>query len=259
MASREDPADRARRLARRDLAELLADLRATRVSLGLSQADVARAAGISRQLLGRYERDELGRNSWEQLAAIAGVLGVRLRIGSYPDGQPVRDEVQLRLLGAFRARLHPSLAWRTEVPLPIPGDRRAWDAALIGDDGWTGVEGISRVGAVDATVRRVNLKHRDDPRMGRVVLLVNDTSRNREALRGSLAVLRADFPLGTREVMAALEAGRQPALNGIVLLRVPSAAVRPQPVHSGDKTVDGGPSARPTFVDKPLGAVGAPP
>jgi transcriptional regulator with XRE-family HTH domain len=259
MPTREDPADRARRMARRDLRELVGDLRASRIALGLSQADVARAAGISRQLLGRLERDELGRTSWQHLAAIAGVLGLRLRIGSYPDGEHVRDHVQLRLLDALRTRLHPSLSWRTEVPLPIAEDRRAWDAMAIGADGWTAIEGISRIGAVDATVRRAKLKQRDDPRVASLVLVVNDTTRNRDALRAALSSVRADFPLGTRDVIAALGAGHAPSGNGIVLLRAPAPPIRPQAVHIGGKVVDGRRAVTRTFVDKPVGAPGPSP
>ena len=102
-------------------------------------------------------------------------------------GRPatLRDRVQLRLLEAFRSRLHPSLSWRTEVPLPIGGDRRAWDAVIGAPDGLVGIEGLSRIGAADATIRRVNLKLADDPRISRAVLVVNDTARNRSALRAA--------------------------------------------------------------------------
>ena len=49
----------------------------------------------------------------------------------YPDGDPVRDAAQLGLLERFRRRLPAGARWETEVPLPIQGDRRAWDA-LVG-------------------------------------------------------------------------------------------------------------------------------
>ena len=49
-----------------------------------------------------------------------------------------------------------------------------------------------------------------------------DTVRNRESLRLGAATIRADFPLDTRDVIGALAAGRTPALNGVVILRIPS-------------------------------------
>jgi transcriptional regulator with XRE-family HTH domain len=253
MPTRDEPAGRARRRAMRQLRDLVADIRASRISLGLSQQEVARAAGVSRDLIGRLEREELERLPFGDLAAIASTLGLDLRIGAWPAGDPLRDQVQLRLLEAFRLRLHASLTWRTEVPLPISGDRRAWDAVVGTPDGLVGIEGLSRIGAVDATIRRANLKLGDDPRISRAVLVVNDTARNRSALRAGIATVRAEYPLQTREVMAALSAGETPRLNGVVVLRLPSRERRPQAVHIGGNVVDARGAARPKFVDKPVG------
>jgi transcriptional regulator with XRE-family HTH domain len=233
--------------------ELLADIRASRISLGLSQQDIGRAAGVSRDLVGRLEREQLDRLPSGELAAIASTLGLDVRIGAWPAGDPLRDHVQIRLLEAFHARLHPSLSWRTEVPLPISGDRRAWDAIVGTPEGLVGIEGLSRIGAADATIRRANLKVADDPRVSRVILVVSDTARNRNALRAALATMRADYPQQIREVLADLASGTAPRLNGVVLLRIPSDARRPQPVHSGGKTVDAGGARRTKFVDKPVG------
>ena len=223
--------------------------------MGRTQAWIARAIGVSPALVGRLERHELRDTSAGHVAAYAAVLGLAVRITAYPEGEPVRDRVQLRLLGALRDRLHPSLAWRTEVGLPIQGDRRAWDAVAIGDDGWTAFEGISRFGVVDATLRRVNQKHRDDPRIARVVLVLADTVRNRSALADAAATIRAEYPLDTRTVLGALASGKAPALNGVVILRVPRRdAVRPQAVHTGVELVDDRSAEARGFVDNRLGS-----
>ncbi len=205
------------------MADIATDLRGTRHAMGLSQATVASAAGISRSYVGRLERNEVAAPNLDHLASTAAALGLRLRFALYPDGEPVRDRVQLRILELLRARIHPSIAWRTEVPLPIPGDRRAWDAVAMADDGWTGLEAISRLGAVDATLRSVNQKQRDDPRVARVILAIADTTRNRAALRAAIASVRAEYPLDTRTVLAAFGAGRSPPLSGIVLVRIPGS------------------------------------
>ena len=223
--------------------------------MGRTQAWIARAIGVSPALVGRLERHELRDTSAGHVAAYAAVLGLAVRITAYPEGEPVRDRVQLRLLGALRDRLHPSLAWRTEVGLPIQGDRRAWDAVAIVVDGWTAFEGISRFGVVDATLRRVNQKHRDDPRIARVVLVLADTVRNRWALADAAATIRAEYPLDTRTVLGALASGKAPALNGVVILRVPRRdAVRPQAVHTGVELVDDRPAEARGFVDNRLGS-----
>jgi hypothetical protein len=177
---------------------------------------------------------------------------MRLRINLYPEGEALRDRVQLPGLAAFRRRLHPSIAWRSEVVLPGQSDRRAWDAVAIDEEHtWTGIEWISRVGAVDAMLRRAHQNQRDDPRISRVVLVIADTKRNRDALRAALPLVRAEYPLGSREVLAALGAGRAPALNGIVLLRVPND--RPHAVHNGGKVVDADGRHAARFVENRLG------
>jgi hypothetical protein len=53
--------------------------------------------------------------------------------------------------------------------------------------------------------------------MDHVILLVADTIRNRRALASAPAAF-ADLPLRTREILAALRAGREPAASGIVIL-----------------------------------------
>lgn len=226
MPARDEPRDRGRRAARRSLAEVAADLRSTRHALGLSQSTVASAAGISRSYAGRIERGEVGAPNVDHLASLAAAVGLRLRFALYPDGEPIRDRVQLQILEILRARIHPTIAWRTEVPIPVPGDRRAWDAVAMADDGWTGIEAISRLGAVDATLRSANQKQRDDPRISKVVLVIADTVRNRAALRSSIAAVRAEYPLDTRTTLAALSGGRSPPLSGIVLVRLPRSSQR---------------------------------
>ncbi len=190
------------------------------MQLGLSQATVAAAAGVSASYYGRIERGEVQAPRFEVLWAIGAALGLDLRLAVFPEGEPVHDQAQLPILEVARGMLPTTTAWRTEVVLPGDGDLRAWDAVAMAPDGWTAFEAISRLGVVDATVRHVHQKLRDDPRIARLVLLVADTVRNRQALRAAGAVVRADFPLTTHEVLAHLRAGRTPPLNGIAVIRV---------------------------------------
>jgi transcriptional regulator with XRE-family HTH domain len=221
MPTREAPADRGRRLARRTVRLLAEELRQARTMAGISQATVAAAAGISRAQVGHLERSELVAPNIEHLASVAAVLGLSLRLNLYPEGEPIGDHVQARLLRAFRARIDPTVPWRTEVPLPITADRRAWDAVAITGEAWIGIEAVSRFGAADAILRQANQKQRDDPRIARVVLVVADTVRNRRALDAGAAAIRAEYPLDTRAILANLRAGRAPPLNGVAILRVP--------------------------------------
>jgi transcriptional regulator with XRE-family HTH domain len=116
-------ADQGRRAIAHAQRELLRDLRDRRLALGLSQRTVAGAAGIGRSMLGRIERGEIASPDITDLGAMAAVLGLALRIAIYPQGQPIADRVQLRLLAAFRDRIPQSTGWRTEVPLPVTAGR----------------------------------------------------------------------------------------------------------------------------------------
>jgi hypothetical protein len=143
-----------------------------------------------------------------------------LSIRVYPAGDPIRDRAQLALLERLRVRLHPSLRWRTEVPLPIERDLRAWDGEIRGaaPEGWRArVEAETNITDGQALERRLTLKLRDDPG-GHLILLVAETRANRRGLASLGPGLRELLPLGTREILAALGAGRDPGGSGIAIL-----------------------------------------
>lgn len=220
MGTRERPPDRGRWRARAAVRGIANDHRLARVGAGLSLRDAAAASGTSHTQLWRFEHGELERVSVTELGAWCAVVGLDLAIRTYPAGDPIRDRAQLALLERFRARLHPGLGWRTEVPLPISGDRRAWDAEVAGrlPERWRArIEAETRIADGQAVGRRINLKLRDDPE-GHLILLVSDTRANRAAIRSIGEGLRALAPLGTREILAALAAGRDPGGSGIVVL-----------------------------------------
>jgi transcriptional regulator with XRE-family HTH domain len=191
-----------------------------RVAAGLSLRDAAAASGASHQQLARFERGDLDRVSIAELGAWCAVVGLDLSIRAYPAGDPIRDRAQLALLERFRARLHPSLRWRTEVPFSIERDLRAWDAEVSGtaSERWrVRVEAETNVADGQALERRLQLKIRDDP-VGHVVLLVSETRANRQAIRLLKDGLRETLPLDSRVMMAALGTGRDPGGSGIVIL-----------------------------------------
>jgi hypothetical protein len=129
-----------------------------------------------------------------RLAVVASVVGLRLSVRAYPSGLAIRDAGQVALLGRLRKLLHPSLSWRAEVPLPLEGDLRAWDAA-IGAASWTVyVDAETRILDAQALERRLAVKQRDTG-TDRVILLLADTRTNRLILRSLGApVLSSSIP-----------------------------------------------------------------
>ncbi|MEW5991590.1 MAG: hypothetical protein AB1736_09660 [Chloroflexota bacterium] len=217
MASRNDRANLGRWNAGLIRVDIGRDVRAARANAGISLRTAGAAADMSHAQFGRIERGVLQNLTVDQASRACAAVGLRLVARAYPDGGPVADAPQLALLGRFRARLPQAAGWATEVPLAIPGDRRAWDAVVTLAGNRIAVEAEARLRDIQALERRIALKQRDDA-VAVVILLVNATTTNRRVLAAHREALRSRFPLDGHAILAALRAGRAPASGGIVLL-----------------------------------------
>ncbi len=193
------------------------ELRTARRTSGISQAAVAAAAGMSRSQYGRIERVNLVHLRVDQAVRAFVALGLKLTMAAYPDGDAVHDAGQLRLLSRLRPVIPVGGHVRTEVPLPIPGDRRAWDATIDLRGRRAGCELEARLRDIQATERKVALKLRDGA-VDIVVLVLADTRANRAILAGHREVIRALLPLDSAQVLAAFRRGELPGASGILLL-----------------------------------------
>jgi transcriptional regulator with XRE-family HTH domain len=195
---------------------LAGELVNARINAGLSLREVARRVGMSVDRLKRAERGDPNVLTVDLAARIAPVVGLQLAASLHPNGDPVRDRAHLALLDRFKVRLHPSLSWRTEVPMPIAGDLRGADGMIEGASGSILVEAETRLTDVQAVERKAFLKKRD---LGadRVILLIADTPNNRKVL-DLHPELRERFPIGTRTCLAALGRGEDPGGDCLVVL-----------------------------------------
>jgi hypothetical protein len=177
---------------------------------------VGRRIGVSAQRVARAERGDAAAQTIDLVARIGPVLGKHLAASLYPAGDAVRDAGHLRLLARFRRRLHPSLQWRTEVPVPIAGDRRSGDGMISGVFGEILVEAETHLGDLQAIERRIRSKARD---LGaaRVILLVAETRHNRSVL-GLHPEVAERFPIGTRACVRAISRGSDPGGDCLVFL-----------------------------------------
>jgi transcriptional regulator with XRE-family HTH domain len=216
MGTKSGVADRARRRIAEDERRVRADIAAARRNTGLSQDALGAACGISGSAAGRIENGVTDIVDLRTLAALAAAVGLDLRLRAYPAGDPIRDAGQQRLLERLHARLHPGLRWATEVPLPVDGDKRAWDALIRGDAWRIAVEAETVLDDIQAQERRLALKQRDGA-VDHVILLVADTRRNRRALVAAPAAF-ATFSRDARPVLRALGSGADPGTNAIVIL-----------------------------------------
>jgi transcriptional regulator with XRE-family HTH domain len=205
------------RLARKLTASLGEEIRVARTSAGLAQRDAASAAGMSHSQFGRIERGLLPRLTFDQACRAGTAVGLRYAGRMYPGGDPVRDAAQLRLLERFIAILPPLARVDREVPLPIPGDRRAWDALIALGGRRAGCEAETWLGDVQALERKLALKLRDGA-VDVLLLVLSDTVHNREALDHARAALRPLLPLDNVQVRRALRDSRLPTTSGVVLV-----------------------------------------
>jgi transcriptional regulator with XRE-family HTH domain len=218
VPTKERSLDAGTQRARSILRDLGVELRRARIDHGLSQGVVGAAARVSRSQVSRLELGQAPAASILELSRLLAVVGLELGARAYPGGSPIRDRAQLALLARFRAGLGPSVAQRFEVPLPLPGDARAWDLVLSVGTAQFAVEAETRPRDVQAMQRRIALKRRDDPGISAVVLLLADTRHNRLVLREHGPALLVDFPVPGSAMTTALAEGRDPGGSGIVLV-----------------------------------------
>lgn len=150
-------------------------------------------------------------------------VGLDLSVRAYPAGRGIRDAAQLALIAQLKTLVGPRWDWRSEVPMPLPGDLRAWDVVLRGSAVTIGVEAESRLRDIQALDRRVMLKLRDSG-FDRAVILVAATRSNRTVLREIADGVRSNYPVPSRHALDALVRGRDPGRNAIIMLPVPAAS-----------------------------------
>ena len=186
-------------------------------NLGLSYAAIGRDVGLSGWQVARVARGEAPKLTVVQASELMAAVGLELSVRAYPTGRPLRDVAHLALLDRFRRSLHPSLTWRTEVPVSGHGDLRAWDATITAAAWQAAVEAEVRLRDIQALDRRIALKQRDAS-MEIVILLVSNTRHNRATLASIGASLAASFPFPGRRALELLRAGAAPEGNANVLL-----------------------------------------
>ena len=204
-------------LTRRVRFEIGREIRNARMDAGASLRTAATRAEMSHAHLGRIERGVVPELTIEQLSRACSSVGLQLVVRAVPGTGAALDAGQLAVLGRLRRHLPTWVRVRTEVPMPLSGDRRAWDAVLGLEPTDLPVEAEARVRDLQALERRSALKLRDSDFV-HMVLLVSDTLHNRRLLDLHREDLRQFFPLDSRAILAALRRGRTPPASGIVVL-----------------------------------------
>jgi transcriptional regulator with XRE-family HTH domain len=217
MGSIERVSERATERARDAVRNAGRDIRVARRDRNLSQARVGEAAGLSTSAVSRIERGLSPDVSIRKVTFLAEAVGLEASFRLFAGGAPIRDRAHAALLARFRGRTHRDLRWATEVPLPNPGDARAWDALLQGRDWRYGVEAETAPRDVQALARRLTLKLRDGHVDG-ILLVLPRTRRVREFLEVGRPLLEPLLPVAGRVALASLRRGEDPGGGSIVVV-----------------------------------------
>jgi transcriptional regulator with XRE-family HTH domain len=226
------------RLLRRAVGE---ELHRARLDEGLSLRHVGAAAGFHASHLPRIEAGER-QPSLDALVALAAAMGHEVSIRLYPGSGPrVRDHIQVRMIEALLAVLHPRWKARLEVAVYRPV-RGVIDVVL--QDRETGEvvagEGHSMLHSVERQVRWAGQKadalssargwpwsdRPANPAVGRMLLL-RSTATTRSLVQAVPVTFETAYPASTADAVEALTtSGRPWPGHAIVWVQVDGAATR---------------------------------
>ena len=100
-----------------DMATVGALLATTRRGAGLSQAELARRAGVSRSTVAALEGGHLGELGFTKVARLLAVVGLALRAGPSNAGRPTLEELQAEdAIETARSPEGPPARGRTREP-----------------------------------------------------------------------------------------------------------------------------------------------
>jgi transcriptional regulator with XRE-family HTH domain len=216
------PIDVARQLTREQATRFGREIRTARVTTGISQQALARRSGVSQGFISMVER---GRRvpGLEAANRLATACGLQFWLRLFPaEGVTLRDSGQLAMATAIVKAAHPAYRCRMEVPVGIPGDRRAHDLVMELPAETTALELERGLADMQAQVRAAQLKRealaqRSD-RPVRLVIALPDTPAIRRMLRDRAALLASTFPARSRAIWRAIRIGRPIGGDGILLV-----------------------------------------
>ncbi len=203
------------------------ELRIARMSAGLTQADIARLAGVSQQQVSAAELG-VGDTSLDVRCRLAAACGHELGWRLHPVATVrLRDSGQLALAQLIVAAAHPTWRPRLEVPV-VRGDPRAADLVLTGPAEVIHIEIERALVDFQAQLRSAQVKRdlmaAQDQRPIRLVLAVPDTTATKQRLAPFAQLMTQAMPASSRTIWRAIRGGEPLNDDGILFVR---AAPRP--------------------------------
>ena len=216
--------ERAQRQAKR----IGTEVAIARSAAALSCRDVDRLAGVAQSTVRRIERGDRG-VQLDTLVAVGSVLGLDVVVRAYPGvGLRLRDSGQLHVASSLGAMAHDR--WRTRFEVPAGEHGEAADMVLYGPDEVLHIEIERALVDLQAQLRSATTKRgflsANDSRPVRLVIVVEDTRRNRVVSAEHASVIRAALPGTTWQVRTAIVRGEPLGRDGLFWVRPARLTVR---------------------------------
>jgi hypothetical protein len=197
------------------------DIAMARAEHAWTRKEASRRAGVSPDTQRRVEAGDPG-VSVLTVCAVGAAVGIDVVVKGYRGRRPsLRDSGQLEMAEQLCALAHPS--WKAELELPAGAHGEACDIGFLGPQEIVDTE-VDRLMLDFQGQYRRNVAKRDylaarHQRPVRLVMVVEDTERNRAALAPHLDFIRSVLPASTREVLKALRTGEPLGRDGLVWFR----------------------------------------
>jgi transcriptional regulator with XRE-family HTH domain len=185
------------------------DLRRLRLDAGVSQAEVARLAGVDPSLVSKLEANEC-RPTLETYARISAALGADLAARVYPQTGPrIRDRHQVRMAEVVISMLHPR--WQVTPEVAVRRPVRGWIDLALHDP----VARLVVATELESDLRRIeqlirwSTEKAEAVGAGSRLLVVRWTRANRAVVAEARRLLREAYPADPVDALESLAGDSQ--------------------------------------------------
>ena len=209
------------RRARRQAEAFGVDVAMARAGIGLSLRSASLRSGVSADAIRRVERGDPS-VQLDTLCAIGEAVGLDVVLKGYRTAGPsLRDTRQLAIARLLGGLAH--AGWKPQLEVPAGTHGEAVDVVFFGPSEILATE-IDRLVLDFQDVHRRNVRKQQfladhHQRPVRLVMVVQDSPRNRRAVEPHLELIRAVLPAGSREVIQSLRSGEPLGRDGLLWIR----------------------------------------
>lgn len=188
---------------------------------GLTRAHAARRAGVSPDTQRRVEEGDPG-VSLATLCAVGEAAGLEVVVRGYRGrGHSLRDTGQMTIVELVCALAHPS--WQADLEVRAGDHGEACDIGFYGPMEIINAE-VERMILDFQAMHRRNARKRAylaarHQRPVRLVIILEDTQRNRTAMALHASLISTAYPAASREVLHALRTGEPLRRDGLLWIR----------------------------------------